>query len=80
MPRNRKQLPPGRTSVAAKTPIEPLAIYTRREAAAALEMGEDRFSALVAEGAVRCRRDGQRLLFLGEWLLAWVRATDEGSH
>lgn len=67
---------PGRPAREAQTGgpvlISRDAIYTRREAVAALRMDVRRFGQEVRAGRIRCRQDGIRQLFMGQWLIDWV--------
>lgn len=52
--------------------ILPTAIYNHDEARKLLRLRKSRLLAEVDAGRLRCRMDGTRRLFLGEWLLAWI--------
>lgn len=70
-PPAKKQSQPVRPEV--RPAILPTAIYNHDEARKLLRVRKSRLMAEVDAGRLRCRMDGTRRLFLGEWLLQWVR-------
>lgn len=53
--------------------VQPTGIYKRGEAAKLLRMSQRRLSELFDAGEIQGKRDGNRILFLGEALLDWLR-------
>lgn len=56
-------------------PIQPTAIYSRSEVCKLLRMSDERLKGLTDTGAIRAKRDGQRLIYLGQALLDWAAKT-----
>ncbi|HBI41751.1 MAG TPA: hypothetical protein DDY78_02715 [Planctomycetales bacterium] len=54
--------------------INPLAVYTAKQLSAMLDVGEGSLAEARRRGALRSTRKGRRVLFLGEWVLDWLRA------
>lgn len=52
--------------------IHPTGVYSRVLAARALGISEATFAGLVREGRLQVAQQGQRLLFLGAWLLDYL--------
>ena len=48
-------------------------VLTRTEAAKWLRFSVRTLDALVKQGAIRCKREGRRVLFLVEWLVDYMR-------
>jgi hypothetical protein len=61
--------------------INPLAVYTAEQLSAMLDVSETTLALARRSGALRWTKKGRRVLFLGEWVLAWLRdgAGEEAS-
>jgi hypothetical protein len=64
------------------TTIDPLAVYTVDQLCAMLDVSETTLLSARRSGALRCTRKGRRVLYLGEWVLTWLRdeAGEEAPH
>jgi hypothetical protein len=59
--------------------IDPLAIYTGDQLSAMLDVSEVTLAEARRSGALRSVKKGRRVLYLGEWVLDWLRA-DAGKE
>lgn len=63
--------------------IHPLAVYTADQLCGMLDVSEATLAEARRSGALRSVRKGRRVLFLGEWVLDWLRddpAETGGAH
>jgi hypothetical protein len=56
--------------------IKPLGVYSTDELSAMLDVGWDKLGKARHSGALRSTKKGRRVLYLGEWVLDWLRAED----
>jgi hypothetical protein len=62
--------------------IDPLAVYTGDQLSAMLDVSEVTLAEARRSGALRWVKKGRRALYLGEWVLDWLRidAGKEATH
>ena len=60
--------------------IQPTGIYSSDAVCAMLDVSPQTLAEARRSGALRAARKGRRWLYLGEWLLAWLRQPEEGAH
>jgi hypothetical protein len=53
--------------------INPLAVYTADQLSAMLDVSESTLAEARRSGALRATKKGRRRIYLGEWVLAWLR-------
>jgi hypothetical protein len=58
--------------------IQPTGIYSTDDVCAMLDASPDTLAAARRSGELRGVRKGRRIIYLGEWVLAWLRAGQEG--
>jgi hypothetical protein len=58
--------------------IQPTGIYGADDLCALLDVGRQTLADARRSGALRSVRKGRRVIFLGEWVLGWLR--DEGQE
>lgn len=56
--------------------IQPTAIYSNDQLCKLLDVSPDGLAEARRSGALRATRKGRRLLYLGEWVLSWLRAEE----
>jgi hypothetical protein len=54
--------------------INPLSVYTSEQLSTMLDASEATLAEARRSGALRATRKGRRVLYLGEWVLDWLRA------
>jgi hypothetical protein len=63
------------------TAIQPTGIYSTDDVCAMLDVSPDTLTAARRSGELRGVRKGRRVIYLGEWLLAWLRREQqEAAH
>jgi hypothetical protein len=58
--------------------IQPTGIYSNDHVCAMLDVSPDTLAEARRSGALRAVRKGRRWIYLGEWLLSWLRADGQG--
>jgi Helix-turn-helix domain len=53
--------------------INPLAVYTADQLSAMLDVSDTTLAEARRTGALRSTKKGRRVLYLGEWVLGWLR-------
>jgi hypothetical protein len=54
--------------------INPLAVYTGDQLSAMLDVSEAKLAEARRSGALRATKKGRSVLYLGEWVLDWLRS------
>jgi hypothetical protein len=57
--------------------IQPLAVYSSEHLATLLDVSEATLAEARRSGALRATRKGRRVLYLGEWVIDWLRQAEE---
>jgi len=60
--------------------IHPTGIYTTDDLCLMLDVSAQTIAEARRSGALRGARKGRRVVYLGEWVLAWLRSEQEGAH
>jgi hypothetical protein len=60
--------------------IQPTGIYSSDDVSAMLDVGGETLAKARRTGALRAVRKGRRWIYLGEWLLDWLRHSEEVSQ
>jgi hypothetical protein len=55
------------------TTIQPLAVYTSDQLSTLLDVSDATLTEARRSGALRSTRKGRRVLYLGEWVLDWLK-------
>jgi hypothetical protein len=58
--------------------INPFAVYSTDQLSAMLDASEQTLADARRSGALRFTKKGRRVLYLGEWVLDYLRADDVG--
>jgi hypothetical protein len=63
------------------TAIQPTGVYTNDDLSVLLDVSPETLAKARHSRALRWVRKGRRVIYLGEWVLDWLRAESEGvSH
>ena len=57
--------------------INPLAVYSADQLSAMLDVSEATLAEARRSGALRATKKGRRVLYLGEWVLDWLRSDNQ---
>jgi hypothetical protein len=60
--------------------IHPLAVYSSTQLSDMLDVSETTLAEARRSGALRATKKGRRVLYLGEWVLDWLRSDDLGRE
>jgi hypothetical protein len=60
--------------------LNPLAVYTAEQLATMLDASDATLAEARRTGALRTVRKGRRVLYLGEWVIDWLRRADDGGR
>jgi hypothetical protein len=59
-----------------RTAIQPTAVYLRADLPRLIYIGDNKIAEEIDAGRLRCKHDGRRQIFLGQWLLDWLQAQE----
>jgi hypothetical protein len=59
--------------------IRPTGVYSTADVCALLDVSPATLNEARRSGALRAVRKGRRRIYLGEWLLEWLRTDPEGA-
>jgi hypothetical protein len=59
--------------------INPLSVYTGDQLSSMLDVSEATLAEARRSGALRATRKGRRVLYLGEWVLDWLRLSESDA-
>jgi hypothetical protein len=60
--------------------LNPLAVYSGDQLSAILDVGEATLADARRSGALRSVKKGRRVIYLGEWVIAWLKADGAGKE